>query len=436
MGHFNACFKLAKILKQNHDVVFAGVEFFKDYVEGQGFMYYTLKTVPFGLGFEQWVNEQSNSKHIYLDNLKDRWSDKLYKLREEELGHLWHDLNPDYLFIDAFQSTDFIVLYPQLKAASTKVCIIQTMLPTNINRDSPPLNSLTLPNDIPGIEKAQRTFRNMRSKKKLKQKLQFFGMDDFSIINRRVKKNKLPNQYISPEPALQNFAYQQIDELILAPLEFDFPKQIKNFQHYMGFMLDPGRIEISDMEYFKIDSLIRSKRKVSGAKLIYCSFGSVKGMDVILINNFLERLFQVVKDRNYILIISLNTTNTFSDDNTPENAYVLKAAPQLQILEQADLFITHGGLNSIKESVHAGVPMLVYPLHATTDTMGNSTRVIYHQLGLRGDLKNDSIDDIDQKVSTLLADMRYKENTFRLREVDDAYEEKFISIFENLRPLQ
>ncbi|MFL8673036.1 glycosyltransferase [Clostridioides sp. GD02404] len=33
--------------------------------------------------------------------------------------------------------------------------------------------------------------------------------------------------------------------------------------------------------------------------------------------------------------------------------------PQLEILEKADVFITHGDLNSVMESLYFGVPMVV-----------------------------------------------------------------------------
>jgi MGT family glycosyltransferase len=36
--------------------------------------------------------------------------------------------------------------------------------------------------------------------------------------------------------------------------------------------------------------------------------------------------------------------------------------PQRQVLERADVFVTHGGYNSVAESIRAGTPMLVLPL--------------------------------------------------------------------------
>ena len=70
IGHFNACFKIAKILQAEYNIVFAGLSLFKEYVEGQGFTYYSLQTVPFGLGFEQWLNTVEKKKNIYFHSLQ------------------------------------------------------------------------------------------------------------------------------------------------------------------------------------------------------------------------------------------------------------------------------------------------------------------------------------------------------------------------------
>ena len=47
--------------------------------------------------------------------------------------------------------------------------------------------------------------------------------------------------------------------------------------------------------------------------------------------------------------------------NVPANFIVADSVPQLAVLERASLFITHGGLNSLHESLWFGVPMVVVP---------------------------------------------------------------------------
>jgi UDP:flavonoid glycosyltransferase YjiC (YdhE family) len=81
---------------------------------------------------------------------------------------------------------------------------------------------------------------------------------------------------------------------------------------------------------------------------------------------------------------------------------VVETAPQLQILERADVFVTHGGLGSVRESVTSGVPMLVIPL--THDQPGNGARIRYHGLGVVGSARELSIRTLSRLLHTLLDD--------------------------------
>ncbi len=47
----------------------------------------------------------------------------------------------------------------------------------------------------------------------------------------------------------------------------------------------------------------------------------------------------------------------------PANFLLRRSVPQLRVLEEASLFLTHGGMNSVNEALWHGVPLLVYPQH-------------------------------------------------------------------------
>ena len=49
--------------------------------------------------------------------------------------------------------------------------------------------------------------------------------------------------------------------------------------------------------------------------------------------------------------------------HAPANFLVRRSVPQLRVLEEASLFLTHGGMNSVNEALWHGVPLLVYPQH-------------------------------------------------------------------------
>jgi UDP:flavonoid glycosyltransferase YjiC (YdhE family) len=55
-------------------------------------------------------------------------------------------------------------------------------------------------------------------------------------------------------------------------------------------------------------------------------------------------------------------------------------------------------MNSIHDAIRFKVPMIVYPVDPTFDQLGNSSRVVYNGLGLRGDLDLDTVDDMRAKL--------------------------------------
>jgi hypothetical protein len=66
--------------------------------------------------------------------------------------------------------------------------------------------------------------------------------------------------------------------------------------------------------------------------------------------------------------------------DVPANVLIVKAAPQLWLLRRSALFVTHGGLGSVREAIAMRVPMIVVPQQH--DQPGNAARVAHHKLGI------------------------------------------------------
>jgi UDP:flavonoid glycosyltransferase YjiC (YdhE family) len=152
--------------------------------------------------------------------------------------------------------------------------------------------------------------------------------------------------------------------------------------------------------------------------------GTIKSEDRHGTLRFFERLTEATRNKNYFLLISFQVSEDEKRSlvgNRPD-IVIYDLLPQLQVLSNADLFITHGGLNSIKESINALVPMLVYPVDANYDQNGNSSRVIYHKLGLRGNIKSDSVEEIRDKVHELITNQEYRNSMIKMRQFENQYE--------------
>lgn len=438
-GHINSFLKPARILESaNYEVYFAGTGFFRQYISSQGFKFYLLRTYPFGYGLERWVNTVEKKKKIYLHTLRDRITDRLYKDREVELYWMLEELKPTILLIDSLQATDFIASYAQLKKRDIKLAVISCMLPTQVIPGHPPLNSDAFPHDKSGIKQAIRLLKWRQFRKKWIKKIIHFGFDDSYIIRRRLKKNSIPKYYISKTANLVNFTLRHIGEFILAPLEFDFPGfKPKATQHYVGFMTNDIRKELVGHNTNNTLTDIFDKNKSKQLKLLYCSFGTIEPKSKGILFSFLHKLVEIAVDENYLLIISLKLKQTIPHElSRSQNVHIFDSVPQLEVLRHADLFITHGGLNSIKEAVYTEVPMLLYPIHPEFDPKGNAARVVYHKLGLQGKIMSDSKEDIKGKITELLSNGEFKQNIKSLKSRDILYSpDEFLRIFRSIGPL-
>jgi zeaxanthin glucosyltransferase len=435
-GHFNACFRLAKTLQSEFRIVFAGHIFFNKYVQSQGFTFHALRTVPFGLGFEKWVNTIEKKKNIQLQTLKDRWHNRLFKLRQSELNEMVDTLTPDYIFIDSWQSTDFIVLYPKLKKGNIRVLTLHTMLSTKLESGIPPLNSSTLPSNKLAVMLSMLNFKLAQFTKQALQWLRYFGKNDSSMVALQIEKNHIPKKYFYKKGALFSIGIDCLDEIILVPSEFEFPlKQKTSLQHYLGFMSDNQRLEIAD-ESFKLIFKKIEEKLTAGSRLIYCSFGTVEQKNKKATKRFLSRLVEVARSSEHVFLFAGTLYNEIKEINISNNVFFVSNAPQLFVLQHASLFITHGGLNSAKEAILAEVPMLVYPNNDRTDNNGVSSRIVFHNLGLRGNIKRDTADDIQSKMKKLMTDHGFKENIKKMKPINDSYnDQKIFDIIRNLKPL-
>jgi UDP:flavonoid glycosyltransferase YjiC (YdhE family) len=77
---------------------------------------------------------------------------------------------------------------------------------------------------------------------------------------------------------------------------------------------------------------------------------------------------------------------------------------QLAVLRRADLFITHGGFNSVQEGLVAGVPLLVFP--QMQEQVLNADRVSELGAGLR--LRRATSARIGAQADLVLGDPRFR----------------------------
>ena len=155
--------------------------------------------------------------------------------------------------------------------------------------------------------------------------------------------------------------------------------------------------------------------------MIYCSFGTIPPHNQETVRDFLDKLIEATSSMPVSLLLSTSLI-TPDEPGLPPHVFALPEVPQLEVMAYTDLFITHGGTNSVKEAIDQQVPMLVYPVETRIDQPGNARRITHHGLGLTGHLATDTVAQIKEKITRLFQEPGFKEKLKVLRTECDRYE--------------
>jgi MGT family glycosyltransferase len=97
----------------------------------------------------------------------------------------------------------------------------------------------------------------------------------------------------------------------------------------------------------------------------------------------------------------------------PANALVFERVPQVELLPRVDLFISHGGNNSINEALAAGKPILVLPIGG--EQGDNASRMVYLGVGDRLDLATFAPAQLRAAVDRLRQTPTYRDRAAQLQ---------------------
>lgn len=97
-----------------------------------------------------------------------------------------------------------------------------------------------------------------------------------------------------------------------------------------------------------------------GRRRVYLSPGTLLGADP----TFHRAAFSAFADHPGQFILSIGRGADPRDlGPIPDNFIVQPVVPQLELLPKVDLFVTHGGMNSVSEGLYFDVPLVVVPRH-------------------------------------------------------------------------
>jgi UDP:flavonoid glycosyltransferase YjiC (YdhE family) len=163
----------------------------------------------------------------------------------------------------------------------------------------------------------------------------------------------------------------------LCPESFELPElRVKDpFEHYC----EPSIYAASHAIVLPPKNRGRGRRR-----RVLVAFGTQSTLHPDLTSRFemIGAIARARSDLEFDLVMGESPTRESSLLRLPAlpNLTLHKRVNQLEMLHSADLFITHGGLGSIKEAVFVGVPMIVLP--EFFDQPFNAIRIERHMLGI------------------------------------------------------
>ena len=147
----------------------------------------------------------------------------------------------------------------------------------------------------------------------------------------------------------------------------------------------------------------------TGRTTVYISMGTVTNTRPDFYRNCIKALGQ----SGYDVVMSVGAkTDPHSLGAIPENFTVAQSVNQIEVLQKADVFLTHCGMNSVNEALYYKVPLVLFP--QTTEQGGVAFRV--SELGAGIYLKDDTPEGIRGSIFSVLENSSYKQVAEKISE--------------------
>lgn len=180
--------------------------------------------------------------------------------------------------------------------------------------------------------------------------------------------------------------------LIFSPKEWvKFPESYDSSVHFVGTTIKERRKEQTE-QYENYDIYVALGTIIEGADLL----NQIASSEVI---------------KNSKTIMSVGGSNIKGSPNIT----LVKKTQQIALLENCNMFINHGGLNSVFESIYCGVPQIIIPRTRETKTIGK--KVARMKAGI-------SLKEFDEKeVKKFIKNLdTYKANVKKCQEIFRKYD--------------
>jgi MGT family glycosyltransferase len=354
-GPTNNCVGIGRVLlERGNRVVFVVEESFAGTLEAQGFEEALMRLKPPpeveeapGQFWKDFVRETAPEfRKPTIEQLKTFilpvWQELVDGARhaDERLREIFGELEPDVIV------EDNVVAFPAVPASGRPWVRIVSCNPLELkDAELPPPFSGYPTGDRSGWEEFRARYRELHEP----------VQGEFSAFCEERGAPPLPGlEFMHESPFLNLYLY---------PAELDYPR------------MRPLAPSWQPLESCVRDVDDRFEPPSGDGALVYVSLGSLGSADVELMN----RLVAALAETPHRYVVSKGPQHELIE--LAPNMTGAEFLPQPAILPEADLVITHGGNNTVTESIHFGKPMIVLPLF--WDQHDNAQRVAECGFGVR-----------------------------------------------------
>ena len=238
-----------------------------------------------------------------------------------------------------------------------------------------------------------------------------------------VTNDKLMHEFINSKGPLSIFKYKWIAKAFTKDITKDIPMKTDNWLDeivhnppalnfvYTLREYQPYEEEFNDNQYKFLGPSIYERTApaidfIKGDKLVvYISLGTVLKGAV----SFFQNCVDAFSNEDVDVIISVGNKFDISKlKNVSSNIHIYNSVPQIEVLKISDVFVTHGGMNSLSEALVYGTPMVVIPF--VSDQPVNARCIEKLGVGKKLEYQEVKVATLKEMVFSVLSDDIIKRN--------------------------
>ncbi len=220
---------------------------------------------------------------------------------------------------------------------------------------------------------------------------------------RRIKKIIENNYHIKVKGLMDIVLNKEEINLVYTSKEFQ-PKSEKLMKNYK-FVGPSSMYRKENVPKLKLN-------RNTERPLLFISMGTIFNNNI----DFFNTCTKAFGDMEIDVLMSVGKSIDISVLTIPDNFTVKYyfEVPQLEILKECNIFMTHGGMNSTQEGLFFGIPLIIIPqqqeqAHVAMQVVRNGSGICLKKSKITSDLLKDSV----QKI---LSNYSYRENALRMRD--------------------